>query len=160
MPDPLDAERLRSITTEMIEALTSPEYLEQVQAVREAPEEERLVEASNRLSVDALRAAGVRLPRDMRISSRYFEESFPSAVEFGDTPGAEPNVVNELNRIRPGWLDEVRHKDPEIFERLVAIDRPPALGGLGSPTDNLPQGWGACAGGGAATVCGCAGGST
>ena len=45
----------------------------------------------------------------------------------------------------------------EDFETGMRIDiRPPAKG----IPDIDPLGWGACAGGGAATVCGCAGGST
>lgn len=50
----------------------------------------------------------------------------------------------------------------EDFEKGIKFEiRPPKIAdGRFGPTGFDPLGWGACAGGGAATVCGCAGGSS
>jgi hypothetical protein len=79
-----DVARLREMTDRMIEALTSPPYVEAMRAVRASPEDDRLAEAERRLSPDALRDLGVPIPEGMRISSRYFEKGLPEPVEVGD----------------------------------------------------------------------------
>src|SRR3954447_6860118 len=154
--DRLDPERLKKVTAELVESLTSPEFIEQAYAVRNAPESERLAEASRRLSVQGLREAGVRLPKDMRLSSRYFESSFPVAVELGDYGEARLNIVNELNRVQPGFLDRLRKKHPEVFGELVTVGRSGSSLGLGVPTVGKAS-WGACAGAGGLSFCGCGG---
>jgi hypothetical protein len=105
----------------MIEALTDPRYVEAVRAVRAAPDEERLVEATRRLSPDALRRLGVPIPDGMRISSRYFEPGLPGEVELGDA-SPSGNVVNALNEAAPGLLDRIRVEEPELFKRLAVED--------------------------------------
>jgi hypothetical protein len=102
----------------MIEALTAPAYVEALRAVRAAPEEMRLVEASRRLSPDALRDLGVPIPPGMRITSRYFERGFPT-VELGDPPGGGVNTVNALNELQPGLLDRLRKENLALFRNLA-----------------------------------------
>jgi hypothetical protein len=118
----LDPTFLRKTTDDLIKALTSPAYVAAVQAVRDAPEESRLVEASHRLTPDGLRNLGVPIPSDMRITSRYFETGFPNAidVELGDPPAGGVNLVNALNEAKPGLLDNLRINNPEIFQALIA----------------------------------------
>ena len=83
--DDLNAERLRQVTSQMVDALTSPAYVEAMRAVKSAPEGQRLEEAMRRLTPDALKAQGVPLPAGMRISSRYFEQgSNPLELELSD----------------------------------------------------------------------------
>lgn len=118
----LDAEFLRKTTDELIEALTSPAYIEAVRAVRVAPEDKRMLEASKRLTPEALRALGVPLPAGMRISSRYFETGFPDSidVELGDAPEGGVNLINALNKAKPGLLDDLRANNAEIFKTLIS----------------------------------------
>jgi hypothetical protein len=78
--------------------------------------------ASKTLSPTALSATGVKLPKGMRITSRYFEPGNPDIIEVTDH-GAALRHVNSI---------------PRTGEAGV---------------------WG-CACGGAATVCGGAGGSS
>lgn len=149
MENELDTERLKGVASKMIEAVTSPGFVEAMRAVRSAPEDQRLVEASRRLSPDALRAQKVPLPADMRISSRYFEKGF-SPVELGDTPDGTRNLVNALNELEPGLLDRIRMRDRNLFDQLID-----------SSASNRPDvGIWACAGAGIGTICGCAGGGT
>ncbi len=155
----LDVERLKKITGELIDAITSPEFIEQVRMVRTAPENERLAEASRRLSVDALRAAGVKLPTDMRVSNRYFEESFGTPIEFGDYPNSRPNIINELNKAQPGFLDQLRQTNPDVFNNLVTLGRSTNEIELGTSLPDVLS-WGGCAGAGGLTFCGCGGFST
>ncbi|HEX2653625.1 MAG TPA: hypothetical protein VHN11_08240 [Xanthobacteraceae bacterium] len=140
----LDRAVLRKTTDDLIEALTAPAYVEAMLAVRSAPEEHRLEEASRRLSPDALRKLGVPLPPDMRISSRYFETGFPDSidVELGDPPQGGLNLINELNKVQPGLLDSLHTQYPDIYQALVAQS---ANAGLSSPITRI----GTCQCGGA-----------
>jgi hypothetical protein len=126
----LDPAFLRKTTQDLIEALTSPAYVAAVQAVRDAPDESRLVEASHRLTPDGLRKQGVPIPSDMRITSRYFETGFPNAidVELGDPPPGGVNLVNALNEAKPGLLDSLRINNPEIYNALIAQNNEALLG--------------------------------
>jgi hypothetical protein len=150
----LDVDKLRLVTNEVIAAITSPAFVEAVRAVREVPADQRLVEGSRRLSPDALRAAGVPLPQNFRVSSRYFEDGLPGPINFGDDPTGRPNVVNEMNRAEPGALDRLRANEPELFAQLVA----PAIAD-GDSAGRRPPGMGpivagGCACGGIPAACG------
>jgi hypothetical protein len=155
----LDPEFLRKTTQDLIEALTSPAYVEALVAVREAPKEKRLVEASRRLTPDGLRKLGVPIPPGMRISSRYFETGFPDSidVQLGDPQKGGVNLINALNEVKPGLLDSLHINNPEIYEELVTrtdIDLPTArfkLCTCGGRTVSGPLGIGH------GTVCGGAG---
>ena len=151
----MNVERMKKMTDEMITAITSPPFVEAMRAVRSAPESERLVEGSRRLSPEALRAQGVPLPSDMRISSRYFESGGGNPVDFGDTPG-KMNVLNELNKAEPGFLDRIRKTRPDLFDEIVKPGRPGDLAAPGGGTTNV----GGCACGGGLSFCGGVGGST
>ncbi|MBV8368426.1 MAG: hypothetical protein JO036_05765 [Candidatus Eremiobacteraeota bacterium] len=156
----LSADRLRTITRQLAQVMTSPELLQQLQKVRGAPPEQRLLEASKRLSVDALRKAGIDLPSDMRVSSRYFESGWPAAIEFGDDySGQKPNPVVQFLQNSAGQAPIDLFDRDSYFWRLAMQHRLPGTGNLGAPVSG-PMGFGACAGAGAATVCGCAGAST
>lgn len=158
-PDPvpgvrheIDGVRLRAITDSMLDAITSPAFVAALRAVRATPPERRLAEGSKRLTPQALREAGVPLPPDMRVSSRYFEEGFPGGIEFGDGPEGSTNVVNELNRRAPGLLDSLVHNPREDSQRLVdSILR-------SQPPGYSPLIAGGCCCGGAASACGGCGG--
>src|SRR5712691_6327551 len=113
----LDPAKLSEITNKMVQAVTHPSFIEAMRAVLGSPDDQRLAEASQRLSPDALRSAGVPLPTDMRISSRYFEQGY-SPVEVGDMPEGRPNIVNLLNEAEPGLLDRLRREKPDVFEQI------------------------------------------
>jgi hypothetical protein len=78
-----DRNRLRERTDQMIDAITSPPFVEAMRQLREVPVERRLAEGARLLDPAALRAAGVPLPDDMRITSRYFEPGKPGVIEVG-----------------------------------------------------------------------------
>lgn len=91
MPPPVDArdyefdsKRLQQKTDEMIKAITSPKFVEAMRQLRNTPTKSRLAEGAKLLDPKALRAAGVPLPKDMRITSRYFEPGVAGAIEVGD----------------------------------------------------------------------------
>jgi len=111
----LDVQRLREISNAMVEAVTSPAFVEALRTVRSAPQDQRLAEGSRRLSPDALRAQGVPLPADMRITTRYFEADQPGIIEFGEAG----SVVNSLNEADPGLLDRLREANPALFTRMM-----------------------------------------
>lgn len=136
-------------TAEMVlQVLTSPQFLEQVKLVKEAPPERRLQEASKRLTPNALRAIGIELPTNIRVSSRYFDDQAQSEVELADTP-AGMNIVNALNEARPGLLDELKVTRPDIFKRITEPDLAAGTTFRAAAGGCVCGGWaGGCAGGG------------
>src|SRR5688500_14559272 len=86
MTDSLNTSHLKKITNELIETITSDEFLNRMREVRNAPEGERMRAAAAFLSIDALRSAGLEIPKDLRVASRYFEEGAPAEVS-PTTPG-------------------------------------------------------------------------
>jgi hypothetical protein len=134
-----DTRRMREISDMVLQVVTSPQFLEQVAAVKAAPPERRLEEASKRLTPKALREIGIELPPNLRLSSRYFDDQAPTEVELADT-AAGVNIVTALNEARPGLLDELKVSRPDIFRRIVAPDL-------------VERASGGCACAGWATVC-------
>lgn len=80
----IDPDILRKEINQMIDALTSPPFVEAMRAVRAVPASQRLAEGAKRLNPDLLREQGVPLPSNMRISSRYFDDELPEPVEVGE----------------------------------------------------------------------------
>jgi hypothetical protein len=115
--DQLDRERLTRVTGEVVETITSPEFVERMRKARLAADAgSELDVAANLLSIEGLRAAGANIPADFRLTSRIFEDR------------------------EQGFRLELRS----------------TLG-----TDAISQlGWGACAGAGGLSFCGCGGFST
>jgi hypothetical protein len=68
----LDRERLTRATNELIQTLTSPPFVEQMQ--RHLAQEGGLDSAAQLLSIDGLRRAGADIPNDFRLTSRQFED--------------------------------------------------------------------------------------
>jgi hypothetical protein len=73
--DRLDREQLRRVTNDMIQAITSPEFVERVRLARAASDRGEGMDAAVRLlSIEGLREAGVDIPEDFRMTSRVFED--------------------------------------------------------------------------------------
>ncbi|SFV37033.1 hypothetical protein [Hyphomicrobium facile] len=112
--------RLRDETQSIIDALTAPAYVAALRAVKAAPVEKRLLEATKRLTPEALRREGVNLPEGMRISSRYFESDLPKPLELGDLPDGRPNPLIKLSVSNPGLLDDLRANNPAALAALLS----------------------------------------
>lgn len=125
----LDVDRLRKITDDMITAIASPAFVDAMRKMKSTPDDQRLAVAAQTLNPETLRSKGVPLPSGMRITSRYFESGKPT-IEVADPEksGGAP-IVKQVADIRSAMAAEGTKKTA-----------------------------GACAGGGAGTVCGCAGG--
>ncbi len=121
---------LRDETQKIIDAMISPAYVAALRAVKAAPLEKRLQEASKRLTPDALRKQGVKLPENMRISSRYFESGMPQPLSLGDSASeGKANVLVELLKKNPELLDELRANNLPAFDALLMSDESMAGGG-------------------------------
>jgi hypothetical protein len=129
--DPLNAKNLQKITAEMIDAISSAPFVQAMLQIKLTPKNKRLDLAPQLLMPDILRAKGVPLPKDMRITSRYFERGSPSVIEVNDYGAFLTSPANPLDAAAAG---------------LGPLDINPAGAACG------------CACGGAATVCGGAGG--
>lgn len=89
--DFLNADRLRKITDEMIITLTSAPYVEAMRTLKATPLDQRLKVGAELLTTSALRAKGVPMPDNMRVSSRYFEAGSPTLeVTDPEKPGDQP----------------------------------------------------------------------
>lgn len=123
---PLDdavTKRLRDETQKIIDALVSPAYVAALRAVKAAPVQSRLQEASTRLTPEALRKQGVKLPENMRISSRYFEAGMPRPLSLGDGAGKDKkNTLLEILKKEPTLLDELRASKSPAFDALLMSD--------------------------------------
>lgn len=97
-----DVARLRKVTDEMIDAITSPPFVEAMRKLREAAPASRLSEGAKLLSTDALRKAGVPLPKDMLISSRYFEPDSGKVIDGGDFKMGQPPASAPGGEAAPG----------------------------------------------------------
>ena len=95
MSDPssdFDIARLRQITDDMITAITSPPLVDAMRQLRNAAPATRLTRGAELLDTDKLRAAGVPFPKDMLISSRYFEPDTGQVIKGGDLPNGRSTV--------------------------------------------------------------------
>ena len=71
----LDRERLTSITSNLIETITSPKFIENMRQFRsKATAGASFDEAGDLMSLESLRAAGAKIPDDFRLTSRVFED--------------------------------------------------------------------------------------
>ena len=114
----LDRERLKRVTNEVIDTITSPAFVEKMRQARTSADEGGGLDAAAKLlSLDGLREAGVDIPKDFRLTSRVFED-----LAEGFTLKLDSKIP--------------RRGDPDTL------------------------GWGACAGGGGLSFCGCGGFST
>lgn len=143
----VDPDELRRAAQDLVNLVTSPEFMKQVQAVSQAEESSRLTEAAKRLTPTALRQAGLQLPKYTRISSRYFEEGRRAReLKFIDQQASE-DILQLLNKARPGILDRIDETDPDLLDKLNEIsDGGESMGAC------------ICAGGSIGGVGGCAGG--
>ena len=95
----LDRARLIRITGEVIETITSPEFVERMRQARAAADEGAgMNAAAELLSLEGLRNAGVEIPADFRLTSRVFEDR---------AAGFRLELNSDIGVIRPdeplGW---------------------------------------------------------
>ncbi|HJP60217.1 MAG TPA: hypothetical protein VJ865_09460 [Gemmatimonadaceae bacterium] len=94
--DALAAEKLRKITNDMIDTLSSPAFVAAMTQLKKTPMDKRLAVASKTLTPTALAAAGVKLPPGMRVTSRYFEQGSPADIIEVTDHGAALRHVSSI----------------------------------------------------------------
>jgi hypothetical protein len=150
MANELNAVQLQKMTNQLVDVLTSEEFLVRLREIRNAPSGERLKKASSLLSIEGLRSAGVALPATMRVSSRYFEDH---------EPASPASLVGQIEKSDPTFAQELREKHPNVYEKLLTLAQ--GDGKQVEPTSGQVTGqitpFGVCAGGGVNGVCACAG---
>jgi len=120
----LDPKKLKAMTNTIIATISHPSFIKAMKEMKATPQSKRLRLAEKILTKRALIRSGIKLPRGMRVTSRYFEPGSPKIIE----------VIGSVAKLHANKTD-----------LLVPIG---------------PMGAWACACGGAATVCGGAGGGT
>lgn len=112
-------------TDDIIKLATTDEFASRIKQVLAAPKQDQLKLATEILSPEALRDAGLGLDANSRISSRYFEESGDMAIALGD------NNIEPLPVFIPA--DLVPHPFQPLVQKFP----------LGSPDiPNLPPSFG------------------
>lgn len=154
MSPQIESEQLRELSQEMVELVSSPEFMQHVQAVFAAEESVRFSEAANRLTPTALREAGLQVPEYTRISSRYFEEGSDREINFTDNEAGR-DILQVLHEREPGILDRIVREDEDLWHKINK--KPffppvnpflPSAAGICACVGGGP-GWSVCVGGGA-----------
>ena len=92
----LDPATMKLKSDEMINIITHPGFVDAMRQVRAMPVEQRLEAGKTYLAPDALRAAGVPIPPEMRVSSRYFDDEVKTPIMVGDMPKEILGMTGEL----------------------------------------------------------------
>ena len=148
---PMSPEQLKKMTNEIVDALTSDEFMGRMRALRKVSAEERIEMAEKLLNVEALGAAGVDLPEGMRVSSRYFEEDV-GTFEFGNV-----DIVGEIKRLDSSFLESLKVNKPELYKKLVTTSFSTTASIACAEKFEGTTIMGTCGGGGAFSVCACGG---
>ena len=158
MPFELSKEALISETEGVLDAITHPAFVEEMQRFRSISGDERIRFAEKHLVPTALADRGVPLPDEMRVSSRVFEEGDPGGQGYVDYQEGK-RIIALIREKRPDLLETLRSNNPKIWEDLQLVESYTGPGFV-DPADPSLVAVGACgcACGGAATVCGGAGG--
>jgi hypothetical protein len=93
----IDPDRVRKETDALIEMITDPAFVAAMKRMKETPLDERLDLAKKTLTVDALKRQGVKVPPDMRITTRYFEADRPEVIEALPTGVIQRTVKNKVS---------------------------------------------------------------
>ena len=170
----LTRELLEKETDRVIDAITSPVFLNQMQKFRATPVNDRFAMAAEKMTPSALRTLGAPVPEDMRVSSRIFEEGTHKNWPSVDMVEGQ-RILKLIQNKRPELLDALRINHPDIYEDIEPIrtmqtgaaflpprELYPANPGNGIVENDYvgPPGYSGCACGGAATVCAGAGGGS
>jgi hypothetical protein len=106
MPDPMiDRRRVKKEMDALIEMITHPAFVGAMKQMKETPVAERRALAKDVLAVDTLKSAGVKMPRGMRVTTRYFEPGKTQAIQI--SPEGRVTTVKlpkELVSGRPGGV--------------------------------------------------------
>src|SRR5215469_11605621 len=95
----VDPRHLHEQTLALTEVTTHPTFLKILQELSEVPEERRLMEAQQRLTPQALSQQGVPIPKDFRVTLRYFEDPKSrniSVVGLGASEPSKGTLLEEL----------------------------------------------------------------
>lgn len=88
------SDALRAETDKIISLVTQDEFASRVSAVLAAPPSEQLDLAAQTMSPAALRAAGLPVPDNARVSSRYFEEGGNLSHDLGDGSAGKNSTIS------------------------------------------------------------------
>lgn len=186
----LSREDLFSETDKTLKAITSEAFLKSMSTFRKTKPEERPDFAKKFMTASALEAQGAPIPKDMRLSSRVFDDS-PHFDAVADYDGGKA-VLKAVLQAKPDAMATLQKKSPKIYQDLVEEYLPKGLTispdispddpgfitpfdpGFGDPKSPIhidpmkpwfdpdidPYSVNGCAGGGGLTFCGCAGGGT
>ena len=117
-PSKLDRTTLVLMTNDIIESLTTEEMISRMLEFKSLESGRTREESSRILSVDDLVASGAHLPRNFRLTSRYFEEEprFSDRFDFGrETPSAWESIT----AADPDFAERMRVDYPSAYEMLV-----------------------------------------
>lgn len=77
----IDPKKVRAEMEEMITMITEPAFVRAMKEMKETPVSKRRELGKRTLTVDALKAQGVKIPDGMRLTTRYFEPGKSRYIE-------------------------------------------------------------------------------
>lgn len=83
MPNPMiDRQKVKKEMDALIEMISHPAFVAAMKEMKETPVAERRTLAKDVLAMDTLKNAGVKMPRGMRVTTRYFEPGKTEAIQI------------------------------------------------------------------------------
>lgn len=83
MPDPMiNRRKVQKEMDALIEMITHPAFVAAMKEMKETPVAERRKLAKTSLALNTLKNAGVKMPRGMRVTTRYFEPGKTQAIQI------------------------------------------------------------------------------
>nr|BFD88337.1 hypothetical protein StreXyl84_77380 [Streptomyces sp. Xyl84] len=95
------AEHLQHLSATLAEITSNPAFLEILEEIAQAPESERTAAATRLATVEELSARGIPISKDLRITTRYFEN--PEGVKSGDVVAVSTPSPDEERSSGSGW---------------------------------------------------------
>lgn len=81
----IDAGKVKAEMEQMIDMISHPAFVDAMKQLKESPVSKRQELGKSILTIDALRKAGIDVPPEMRLTTRYFEPGKPDIIEV--SPG-------------------------------------------------------------------------
>ena len=125
MPAVISKTYLRGIAKDLAQAVTQPEFLDRMIALREATWD-RKEEFTKKVDMDDMRARGLYIPDHIRVSPRTFERpefaQFNGVQEMGKEPGVDEEGTVQESYDTSTWAKKPRicrcsWKTPKLFTR-------------------------------------------
>ena len=114
----LDGAVLRSRADDILNTISNPNLLGKLIEVKTLPKDERIKAAAQKLTLSALKKAGIKTPEGIRISNCYFEEEVELSFQLDDSKDRS-SIVSATRELEPAFISQLRERDPNLYDQIV-----------------------------------------